>query len=106
MSGAASYSPAEADRLEQLTNDLSQAEWDEVWNIYAQRGYDSAMVAAKSYNTAFKARYKVVGDAIDMAIERLRAAATTAAAGRKIFAKICCSTTAPMPSTSASRAAS
>ncbi len=79
MSGATAYLPSEADQLEKLTDDLTTKEWNDVWAVYESRGYDSAVQIANRYKSAFKARYKVIGDAIDMAIERLRSAATTAA---------------------------
>lgn len=79
MSGATAYLPSEADQLEKLTDDLTTKEWNDVWEVYESRGFDSAALVAQKYKTAFKTRYKVVGDAIDQALEHLRAAATTAA---------------------------
>ena len=78
MSGAASYHPADADRLEQLTADLSQDEWDQTWDTYTARGFDAAALVANSFKSRFKARYKVTSDAppealaaLDAAFERL-----------------------------------
>jgi hypothetical protein len=59
MSGATAFFPSEADQLEQLTEDLTMKEWNDVWDVYAERGYDSAALVAQKYKTAFKARYKV-----------------------------------------------
>ena len=78
MSGSASHHPEDADRLEQLTENLTMSESSTVWDIYGARGYDAAAIAAKSYNGAFKSRFKVTSDAppealaaLDAAFERL-----------------------------------
>jgi hypothetical protein len=78
-SGKSTFAPREADRVEALCDGLSEAEENQVWDEYVARGYDAARLVAASYEASFKARYKVIGDVIDQALERLRSAAVAAA---------------------------
>lgn len=58
MSGRTTYNTREADRVESLCDGLSEAEENQVWDTYVDRGYDAAAAVATSHKARFKARFK------------------------------------------------